>query len=240
MVEMGVHRDDRRQPLDVDPRQAPVVPGGRRRHLAQPDPARPGREKKPSVISAEEPSSRSSVVTPSHVTVSGAPDSATGTLNRASAGRYPDARAAAASAERLRVDAAGPQPIPHGRRDLHRARRITMHANRFHVHRNGRSVDRGDVPVVTMVSTRSAMAAGSSSTGRVHAANQLTVRPIGAIGECLGHRAQPTPLGFVEKRRTRQAQHRQAGVDRRTASATAAACSRLVTIVLYSAPWGLT
>jgi hypothetical protein len=33
--------------------------------------AKPGREKKPSVISAEEPSSTRSVVTPAHVTVSG-------------------------------------------------------------------------------------------------------------------------------------------------------------------------
>src|SRR5271167_2772095 len=44
--------------------------------------ARLGREKKPSVISADSPSLISSVATPSHVTVSGVPASADGTSNR--------------------------------------------------------------------------------------------------------------------------------------------------------------
>src|SRR6202047_2811861 len=44
--------------------------------------ARLGREKKPSVISADSPSLISSVATPSHVTVSGVPASAGRTSNR--------------------------------------------------------------------------------------------------------------------------------------------------------------
>ena len=44
-----------------------------------PTAARPGREKKPSVISADVPSSISSVVTPAQVTVSGASAAAPGT-----------------------------------------------------------------------------------------------------------------------------------------------------------------
>ena len=43
-----------------------------------PTSARLGREKKPSVISAESPSSISSVVTPTQVTVSGEPSCAAG------------------------------------------------------------------------------------------------------------------------------------------------------------------
>ena len=72
MVEVGVHRDHRLEPVDRQPGQAAVDARRRRRQRAERRrSSRLGREKKPSVITADSPSSMSSVVTPAQVTVSG-------------------------------------------------------------------------------------------------------------------------------------------------------------------------
>ncbi len=46
VVEVRVHRYDRREAFDPDPRETPVDPGRRRRHFAEPDPGQawPGEE----------------------------------------------------------------------------------------------------------------------------------------------------------------------------------------------------
>jgi hypothetical protein len=71
---MGVHRQHGLQPVDPQPFRA--ADGAMR---PRPTAANPGREKKPSVISADEPSSTRRVVTPAQVTVSGASAAAPGT-----------------------------------------------------------------------------------------------------------------------------------------------------------------
>ena len=107
---------------------------------------------------------------------------------------------------------------------------------------DGRSVDGGDLPgTAPCDATRSAISAGSCSTAsRFPPGDQLPVGPVGAVGERLGDGAQAESVGLGEEHRTGQPEHGQAGSTACTASATARAWSWLVTIVLYSAPWGLT
>ena len=169
VVEMRVHRDDSRQPRDADACQASVDPGRRRRDLAQRRlGARPGREKKPSVITAEDPSSISSVETPSHVTVSGASGSATGTLKRcecrARSGRPGRSRISRTPLSRCRRPSAGPRrPMRSApRRANHRVRKPIPRAPRLSIRRPRSRFRRHHGP-----STRSAIAAGSCSTAPV-------------------------------------------------------------------------
>ena len=132
MVEVGVHRQHRFQPVHPDAGQAPVDARQRRRDATQATAARLGREKKPSVISADEPSSISSVVTPAHVTVSGSPVRGGHVEVARVVPQVGPARFERASDERFQFDAVGHQAVPYRGGDLHRTRRITMHANGFH------------------------------------------------------------------------------------------------------------
>ena len=72
VVEVCVNRHDGVEAVDAQPGQLPSIRGARRRQRTRCRRSRRlGREKNPSVISAELPSSTSSVVTPAHVTESG-------------------------------------------------------------------------------------------------------------------------------------------------------------------------
>src|SRR5271166_240494 len=116
-----------------------------------------------------------------------------------------------------------------------------MHAHRFRGDPYRRSVD-GDDPPGTQHrhDPFGDFFRVFQHRARLPPRHQPATWQVGPVGERLGDAAQPEVGRFVEERRTGEPEHRQRGSTACTASATARACTRSVTIVLYSAPWGLT
>ena len=89
-----------------------------------------------------------------------------------------------------------------------------MHADRLHLDPDDGAVDRGDFTLVDHGQRPFGDEVGIPQNRiRGTARNKTSVRPVGAIGECLCHRSQPEALRFGEENRTGQPQHRQPGVD---------------------------
>ncbi len=144
-------------------------------------------------------------------------------------------------AERRQGHTVAREPLANRPRDLHGAGRVTVHADRFDGDRYRGAVHRGDPPVgdhrhhprgdlVDVVQHRVAFAAR----------HQLPVGPVGAVGERFGHGTQTQSLCSGEEHRAGQPEHRQPGVDRVHGLGDGVRLVSVVTIELYSAPWGLT